>query len=91
MICPNQSNRGPLKEKKKLKCGSLPTADIVGAVGKMIHRIPNMRRRKKLEINICVRKVIYSLKITILQTQFLSKKKQKKQDQVLAYKMDKFR
>ena len=22
------------KEKKKLKCGSLPTADIVGAVGK---------------------------------------------------------
>ena len=31
MICPNQSNRGPLKE---LKCGSLPTADIVGAVGK---------------------------------------------------------
>ena len=36
MICPNQSNRGPLKEKKKeLKCGSLPTADIVGAVGKI--------------------------------------------------------
>ena len=36
MICPNQSNRGPLKEKKEkeLKCGSLPTADIVGAVGK---------------------------------------------------------
>ena len=32
MICPNQSNRGPLK-KEKLKCGSLPTADIVGAVG----------------------------------------------------------
>ena len=36
MICPNQSNRGPLKKEKKkeLKCGSLPTADIVGAVGK---------------------------------------------------------
>ena len=35
MICPNQSNRGPLKEEKKeLKCGTLPTADIVGAVGK---------------------------------------------------------
>ena len=33
MICPNQSNRGPLK-KEKLKCGSLPTANIVGAVGK---------------------------------------------------------
>ena len=36
MICPNQSNRGPLEEKEKEnKCGSLPTADIVGAVGKM--------------------------------------------------------
>ena len=38
MICPNQSNRGPLnmkkRKKKELKCGSLPTADIVGAVGK---------------------------------------------------------
>ena len=34
MICPNQSNRGPLEEKNKNKCGSLPTADIVGAVGK---------------------------------------------------------
>ena len=39
MICPNQSNRGPLKEEKKneLKCGSLPTAVIVGAVGKMVY------------------------------------------------------
>ena len=39
MICPNQSNRGPLnmkKEKKKLKCGSLPTVDIDGAVGKIV-------------------------------------------------------
>ena len=39
MICPNQSNRGPLEEeeeeeKEENKCGSLPTADIVGAVGK---------------------------------------------------------
>ena len=42
MICRNQSNRGPLKKKEKKeeeenKCGSLPTADIVGAVGKMIY------------------------------------------------------
>ena len=41
MICPNQSNRGPLEKKEKKeeeenKCGSLPTADIVGAVGKMV-------------------------------------------------------
>ena len=41
MICPNQSNRGPLnkRKKKKLKCGSLPTADIVGAVGKIEEEI----------------------------------------------------
>ena len=38
MICHSQSNRGPLKKEKKeeLKCGSLPTADIVGAVGKKV-------------------------------------------------------
>ena len=42
MICPNQSNRGPLKEKKEEnECGSLPTADIVGAVGKSIFFGPN--------------------------------------------------
>ena len=42
MICPNQSNRGPLKEKKKLKCGSLPTADIVEAVGKKQYKSPKI-------------------------------------------------
>ena len=50
MICPNKSNRGPLEKKEKKeeenKCGSLPTADIVGAVGKtglIIMRIqPNL-------------------------------------------------
>ena len=48
MICPNQSNRGPLEEKKKEnKCGSLPTADIVGAVGKMLG--PN---KKSLQPNV---------------------------------------
>ena len=40
MICPNQSNRGPLEKKEKKeeenKCGSLPTADIVGAIGKRV-------------------------------------------------------
>ena len=40
MICHSQSNRGPLKEEEKeLKYGSLPTADIVGAVGKIGQRI----------------------------------------------------
>ena len=43
MICPNQSNRGPLEEEeekeKENKCGSLPTADIVGAVGKRAKQV----------------------------------------------------
>ena len=37
MVCPDQSIRGPQKEKKERteNCGTLPTADIVGAVGKI--------------------------------------------------------
>ena len=39
MICPNQSNRGPLEKKKEkeLKCGPLPPADPSGAVEKQTH------------------------------------------------------
>ena len=38
-----RTNKGPLEEKEKDekdKCGSLPTADIVGAVGKMAANCP---------------------------------------------------
>ena len=43
MIRPNQSNIGPLKKEEKEKeekekCGSLPMADIVGAVGKKCNK-----------------------------------------------------
>ena len=56
MICPNQSNRGPLKKKKKekeeLKCGSLPTADIVGAVGKKNEKNKNKKYDQKIKMNL---------------------------------------
>ena len=49
MICPNQSNRGPLKEKKeqkeKEKCGSLPPADPSGPVEKQVARGDSIKEK----------------------------------------------
>ena len=47
-----------MKKKEKLKCGSLPTADIVGAVGKM---------------QICWRKTFHFFHVCLKDTQMYLK------------------
>ena len=63
MICPNKSNRGPLeeeeeKEKEKNKCGSLPTADIVGAVGKIAYHGRNIKKVNLKAMKIASRHIL---------------------------------